>query len=85
MHPMSRSYEQRLAVDFCVRIGKSAEETYPMLKTAYGDDCFSEHQIIRWHKSFLHFRRVRDEARAKRLLKTNTDENVNEFLRTDGR
>ena len=34
---MDSPKEQRIAVKFCVKLGKSATETFAMLNTAYGD------------------------------------------------
>jgi hypothetical protein len=64
---MQRSLEQRIAIKFCVKLGKFAVETLPMIKTAFGDDCLSERQVYRWHKAFLEGREeVDDKARAGR-------------------
>jgi len=49
---MQRSFEQRIAIKFCVKLGKSAMETLPM-KTTFDDDCLSDRQVYRWHKAFL--------------------------------
>ncbi|XP_033609316.1 protein GVQW3-like [Cryptotermes secundus] len=86
---MQRSLEQRIAIKFCVKLGKSAVETFPMVKTAFGDDCLSEHQVYRWHKSLLEgSEEVGDEARAGRPSTSTTDENVTrvrELLNSDRR
>ncbi|KAJ8938926.1 hypothetical protein NQ318_011688 [Aromia moschata] len=44
---MQRSLEQRMAIKFCVKLEKSAAETIPMLKKAFGVDCLSDRQIFR--------------------------------------
>jgi len=36
---LSVNVEQRVNVKFCVKLGKSATETYELLKKVYGDDC----------------------------------------------
>ena len=33
--------EQRVNMNFCVKLGKSATETYDLLKKVYGDECLS--------------------------------------------
>ncbi|KAJ8956291.1 hypothetical protein NQ318_015027 [Aromia moschata] len=38
---MQRSLEQRMAIKFSVKLEKSAAETIPMLKKAFGVDCLS--------------------------------------------
>ena len=37
---------------FCVKLGKSATETYDLLKKAYGDECLSCTQVFEWFKKF---------------------------------
>ncbi|KAJ8959351.1 hypothetical protein NQ318_022037 [Aromia moschata] len=43
---MQCSLEQRMAIKFCVKLEKSAAETIPMLKKAFGVDCLSDRQIF---------------------------------------
>ncbi|KAJ8951696.1 hypothetical protein NQ318_012238 [Aromia moschata] len=72
---MQRSLEQRMAIKFCVE--KSAAETIPMLKKAFGIDCLSDRQIFRWHKAFAEGREdVNDENRARRPSTSSSDDNV---------
>ncbi|XP_076324799.1 protein GVQW3-like isoform X1 [Tachypleus tridentatus] len=44
--------EQRLAVKFCVKLGKSATETFGMLNTAYGDVAMKRTAYFKWHERF---------------------------------
>ncbi|KAJ8947387.1 hypothetical protein NQ318_017750 [Aromia moschata] len=53
---MQRSLEQRMAIKFCVKLEKSAAETIPMLKKAFGVNCLSDRQP-RWTAINLQFRR----------------------------
>ena len=46
--------EQRIAIKFNVKFGKSTVKTFLMIKTGSGDDCLSERHIYWWHKTFLH-------------------------------
>ncbi|KAJ8949364.1 hypothetical protein NQ318_012029 [Aromia moschata] len=74
---MQRSLEQRMAIKFCVKLEKSAAETIPMLKKAFGVDCLSDRQIFRWHKAFAECREdVNDENRAGRPSTSSSDDNV---------
>lgn len=74
---MQCSLEQRIAIEFCVKLGKSAVETFPMIKTAFGDNCLSERQVYRGHNVFLEgCEEVSDEARAVPPSTTISDENV---------
>ena len=38
---MERTVEQRYAVKFCFKLGKSVSETFELIKQAYGDDALS--------------------------------------------
>jgi len=44
--------EQRANVKFCVKLGKSATETYYLLKKVNGDECLSHTQVFEWFKRF---------------------------------
>ncbi|KAK5639961.1 hypothetical protein RI129_010772 [Pyrocoelia pectoralis] len=43
---MHRSLDQRMAFMFCVKLEKTAAETIPMLRKAFGVDCLSDRQIF---------------------------------------
>ncbi|KAJ8935530.1 hypothetical protein NQ318_010218 [Aromia moschata] len=74
---MQRSLEQRMAIKFCVKLEKSAAETIPMLKKAFGVDCLSDRQIFRWHKAFAEgLEDVNDKNRAGRPSTSISDDNV---------
>ncbi|KOC70321.1 Putative uncharacterized protein FLJ37770, partial [Habropoda laboriosa] len=49
---MNRTLEQRYAVKFCVRLGKTATETYTMIKDAFGNNSMGRSSIFEWHKLF---------------------------------
>lgn len=86
---MERSLEQRYAIQFCVRLGKNATETFRMLQEAFTDGCMSRSQCGRWHKAFKEGREeIADEPRPGRPTTARTDENVNrvrDVLRSDRR
>ena len=44
--------EQHVNVKFCMKLGKSATETYDLLKKVYGDECLSRTQVFEWFKRF---------------------------------
>ena len=74
---MQRSLEQRYAIKFCAKPGKSGSETLQLLRTAYGDAVLSSVQVLRWHKAFKDGReRVEDEQRAGRPSASRTENNV---------
>ena len=45
---MDNLKEQRMAVTFCVKLGKSATETFAMLNTAYGDVAMKRYMFQVW-------------------------------------
>jgi hypothetical protein len=44
--------EQRAAMKFCVKLKKTATETFEMLKNEYSKECLSRTSVFKWHKSF---------------------------------
>jgi hypothetical protein len=74
---MQRSLEQRYAIKFCAKLGKSVSETLRLLRTAYGDGGLSSAQVFRWHKAFKDGREsVADEQRAGRPSNARIENNV---------
>src|SRR5215475_4504968 len=72
-----QKFEQRCAIKFCVKLGKSTSVTYKKLQKAYGEHFLSRAQVFRWHKSFLEGReQVEDEPLAGRLSSSKTNYNV---------
>jgi hypothetical protein len=49
---MECTIEQRYAVKFCFKLGKSASETFELIKHAYGDDALSRTRVFEVHKMF---------------------------------
>ncbi|KAJ8933124.1 hypothetical protein NQ318_021237 [Aromia moschata] len=81
--------QEKATIKFCVKLEKSAAETIPMLKKAFGVDYLSDRQIFRWHKAFAEGREdVNDENRAGRPSTSSSDDNVKrvrDLLNTDRR
>jgi len=74
---MERTIEQRYAIKFCVRLGKTAIETLAWLKEAYGDDTLSRAQVCRWYSDFAKGREtVEDIQRSGRPSTSTTEQNV---------
>jgi hypothetical protein len=44
--------EQRAAYKFCVKLEKTASETFEMLKSAYDEECLSRTSVFEWHQRF---------------------------------
>ncbi len=69
--------KQRIAIEFCVKLGKTATETLHLLQEAYGGDAFKKTQVFHWHKSFQTGRQqVLDMPRAPRKKTGRSAENV---------
>ncbi|UYV79175.1 hypothetical protein LAZ67_17001360 [Cordylochernes scorpioides] len=50
---MDRKFEQRICINFCYKIGKSASETLDLLKLAFGNENVNKPTTFRW---FLRFK-----------------------------
>jgi len=46
---MDLSMEQRLAMKFCFKAGKSAMESLQMINAAYGDQALSHLNVFQWY------------------------------------
>jgi hypothetical protein len=44
--------EQIAAIKFCVKLKKTATETFEKLKNAHGEECLSRTNVFQWHKMF---------------------------------
>jgi len=49
---MQKNIEQRYATKFCVKLNKSATETFASLTEAYGEATPSRTMVFKWHKAF---------------------------------
>jgi hypothetical protein len=45
-------FEQRENIKFCQKLGKSASETFQMIKQAYGEEALGRNVVFKWHKRF---------------------------------
>jgi hypothetical protein len=43
---------QRASIKFCVKLKKTATETFKMSKNAYDEECLSRISVFKWHKRF---------------------------------
>ncbi|XP_011882500.1 PREDICTED: putative uncharacterized protein FLJ37770 [Vollenhovia emeryi] len=70
---MEKNLEQRYAIKFCVKLGKTATETLGMIK----DAVMSRSTVFEWHKLFREGRElVEDDQRVGRPSTSRIDENV---------
>lgn len=74
---MTDKFEQRICIKFCVKLGKSATETFKMLRQAFGEHSSSRTQVFEWHARFKAGRAsVMDDERSGRPVTSKTPENV---------
>jgi len=74
---MQENIEQRHAIKFCVKLNKSATETFASLTEAYGDPTLSGTVVFKWHKTFKEGREnVEDDSRSGRPISSTNDQNV---------
>ena len=74
---LSVDAEQRINVKLCVKLGKSATETYHLLKKVYGDECLPHTQVFKWFKRFKEGRElIGDDQRPGRPSTSKTEANI---------
>jgi hypothetical protein len=61
--------EQRAVITFCVKLKKTATETFEMLKSVYSEECLSRTSVFEWHKRFKEAQKVKmQKSRVKTML-----------------
>ena len=79
---MEQNLEQRYAIKFCVKLNKTATETFALIQEAYGSKAMSRGRVFEWHHRFRGGQEsVSDENRSGRPSTTSTDDNK---ARVDG-
>jgi len=74
---MDLSVEQRLAIKFCFKAGKSATQTPQIVNAAYGDQALSRSNVFRWYGRFRDGREdIEDDLRSGRPTECRNDNNV---------
>ena len=67
--------EEWYVIEFCVKFGKNATETYGMLQTAFRPSCMNRASVFEWHKRFKEGREsARDDEMCGRSKEVNTPE-----------
>ena len=64
---MQENIEQRYAIKFCVKLNKSATETFASLTEAYGDATLSRTMVFKWHKAFKETLVLEDQSRQQMI------------------
>jgi len=77
MFAMQENIKQRYAIKSCVRLNKSATETFASLTEAYGDATLSRTMVFKWHKAFKEGREnVEDDPCSGRPILSTNVQNV---------
>ena len=81
--------EQRVIIKFHVKLGKSACETFSLLKSVYQESCLAQSNVYNWFKRFQDGREdVEDDPRSGRPSTSKTDKNIEKvgvLVRSDRR
>jgi hypothetical protein len=69
--------EQKAAIKFCVKLTKTATETFEMLKNAYSEECLSRTSVFECHKRFKEGRdSLQGDERKDRPSTSRTEEST---------
>ncbi|UYV76641.1 hypothetical protein LAZ67_14001557 [Cordylochernes scorpioides] len=69
--------EQRAVIKFNAKLGRSASETYILMKQVYGTLCLSKSNVFIWHKRFSDGRNtLEDDKHAGRPSSSKTPESI---------
>ena len=78
----SDTLEERYAMKFCFKLGKSTTETYGMLQTAFGPAWMNWASVFEWHKRFKEGREtVRDDEMCGGSKEVNRPELIGQSVR----
>ena len=79
---MQKIIKQCFAIKFCVRLKKTKQEAYGLLKEAYGDEQMSKASFYWWFNRFSETHKpVEDEPRSGALKIACKEENIQEVQR----
>ena len=79
---MQGNMEQRYAIKFYVKLKKTKQEAYGLLKEAYGDERMSQASFYRWFNRFSEGNeQVKDKPRSGALKIAHKEENIEEVQR----
>ena len=71
---VQENIKQRYAIKFCVKLNKSAKETFAALTEAYGDATLSRTMVFKWHKAFKGGQEnFKDDPRSGRPISSTND------------
>ena len=74
---MHLSMEQRLAINFCIKVGKISPKTLQIVNAAYGDQTLSRSKVFQWYGQFRDGREdIEDDPSGFRPTECRNDNNV---------
>lgn len=74
---MDSKLKQRVCIEFCFKLQKSATETFEMIKEAFTKDALKRTTVFDWYSRFKNGRSsMDDDPREGRPIQQRTDENV---------
>jgi len=86
---MKEKEDQRVCIEFCVKLGKTFTETFHMLQIAFDDECLSRLMCHEWFKRFKEDRKsTADDPRSGRPTVSTDDDHVaqvNDFVHSNCR
>ena len=78
----SDTLEERYAIKFCFKLGKSATETYGMPQIAFRSCCMNRASVYEWHKRFKEgTESMRDDERCRRTKQVNRPQLIGQRVR----
>ena len=78
---MESSTEQRMAIKFCFKAGKTATETVEMVSAANGDETLNGSDIFRWYQQLREGREeIQDGPSSGRTSESRTEGNMERVL-----
>jgi hypothetical protein len=62
--------EQRAVIKFCIKLKKTAIETFEMFKSVYSEECLSRTSVSEWHKRHTEAQKVRMQKLHVKIMLT---------------
>jgi hypothetical protein len=77
---MNDKMEQRVCINFCLKLGRSANETLEVLREAFGEHSLGRTAVFEWNSSFKASRvSVKNDESSGQSSTNKMTENVEEF------
>ncbi|XP_054711183.1 protein GVQW3-like [Uloborus diversus] len=84
---VEKEMELRAKIKFCFKLGKSAAETFELMKTVYGSEVLSRKNVFKWYARFRDGRdSLEDDPRPGHSVTVRNDKNIEKvakILRND--